>query len=52
MIAPWPKPAAAFPKEDETMSFAVLTDTSGNLPKRLTDENNIGKEICNHQINF
>ena len=24
------------------MSFAVLTDTSGNLPKRLTDEKNIG----------
>ena len=24
------------------MSFAVLTDTSGNLPKRLTDEHNIG----------
>ncbi len=24
------------------MSFAVLTDTSGNLPKRLTDENRIG----------
>lgn len=24
------------------MSFAVLTDTSGNLPKRLTDEHEIG----------
>ena len=24
------------------MSFSVLTDTSGNLPKRLTDENHIG----------
>ena len=33
------------------MSFAVLTDTSGNLPKRLTDENNIGVIPFTYTVN-
>ncbi len=33
------------------MSFAVLTDTSGNLPKKLTDENNIGVIPFTYTVN-
>ena len=33
------------------MSFAVLTDTSGNLPKRLTDENKIGVIPFTYTVN-
>ena len=33
------------------MSFAVLTDTSGNLPKRLTDENRIGVIPFSYTVN-
>ncbi len=33
------------------MPFAVLTDTSGNLPKRLTDENNIGVIPFTYTVN-
>ena len=33
------------------MSFAVLTDTSGNLPKRLTDEHNIGVIPFSYTVN-
>lgn len=33
------------------MSFAVLTDTSGNLPKRLTDENRIGVIPFTYTVN-
>ena len=33
------------------MSFAVLTDTSGNLPKRLTDEHNIGVIPFTYTVN-
>lgn len=33
------------------MSFAVLTDTSGNLPRRLTDGNNIGVIPFTYTVN-